>query len=221
MIEEFEDFDNSTSAESCDYDSAFELEAAVAYLPDSPLSQVVGETTIERPQHEHDRPDQLSDAQRREAFLSQTEQKLLNRLDVALRKGDLHSVQESLATLSENPRLIKNVLKAIKARIEDAYSDWENGNGNRVRWETGIDSDGKAVVRLHIHQATGNPDRRGGPKLYTITNTNMMVGSDGIQSGSVSSTQFGPGPFLQPSQERALRPPEASQALSELLLRRK
>ncbi len=103
-----------------------------------------------------------------EAFLNKTERLVLNNLDSALQKGDLHSVQEALGAVGENPKSAKLIMNAIKERLEAANPR------NSVRWETGTDSNGEAIVRLHILQDHGK-----GSGV-----TKVMVGSDGTHSAS-------------------------------------
>lgn len=120
-----------------------------------------------------------------EAFLNKTERLLLNNLDKALHSGDLFAVQEALATVGENPKSAKAVLNAMKERIENANPR------NSVRWETGTDSNGETVVRLHITQREG--------KLGDVTK--VMVGSDGTHSAStVKVWDSHPGTQLDPGQ---------------------
>lgn len=110
-----------------------------------------------------------------EAFLSRTERLLLNNIDQAFEKGDVKSVQDMLGAIAENPNSVKAVMNALKARMEG------RGLNQNVRWESGTDSDGQSFVRLHVDRTFHTRDNRS-------TTVSVMIGSDGTNSGSSSSS---------------------------------
>jgi hypothetical protein len=108
--------------------------------------------------------------EKQEQPLNKTETMLLNNMRDAIRSGGVEKVQEMLGALSENPKSVDRVLRALKAQME------KDNPLSSVNWETGRDNNGNEFVRLNMYQANDYSKSAGG--------TTLTIGSDGRNSAT-------------------------------------
>jgi hypothetical protein len=116
--------------------------------------------------------------------LNKTETMILNGVQDAIRSGSVDKVQDMLAALSENPKSVDRVLRALKDQMESESSL------NQVNWEQGKDNNGNEFVRLHLYRADSNSKSAGG--------TELTIGSDGRNSATFRDRWDSPAKPMSP-----------------------
>lgn len=97
--------------------------------------------------------------------LNRTERMILDSMQDAIALGNVEKIQNTLATLAENPQSVNRVLDAVRTQMKK--ENWQNAVG----WEQGIDSSGHSFIWLNLEHFD--------ELAKTSGYTRLTIGSDG------------------------------------------